>query len=534
MRLVKASEMQEMDRVSIHESGISGVVLMENAARGATRIFLEHFNPPPNSQILILCGRGNNGGDGYVMARYLHQKGLKVTVIVLSKMNLITGEALINLDIIRNMAIDVLETPDKKSFERVMDLVGGCDFLIDGIIGTGLNSPVRDFFGEVIEAINGSAKPIMAIDIPSGLNADTGQIMGVAVKADLTVTFGFPKVGQVIYPGYDYVGRLARIDIGITDEAIAKVPAQYHLTEPVDFDYLFRGDKQDIHKGNRGHLLILAGSTGKTGAAALTALGALRAGAGLVTLGVPENLNTILEAKLTEAMTEPLPATEDGSLSVEAEGRIKALMEGKTAVALGPGLSTNDETVTLVRRLVENCDLPMVIDADGLNALSGALSVLNKSCDRTILTPHPGEMARLTGLKSANLQADRVGAALEFVERHKCFLVLKGARTLIADPAGSLYINPTGNPALSSGGSGDVLTGLIGGFLARGWTPDKAALAGVYMHGMAADFLAEDMGQCGIMASELLDVLPGLKENLADGDWPLETPPLHEDFCHPL
>ncbi|MBW2610266.1 MAG: NAD(P)H-hydrate dehydratase [Deltaproteobacteria bacterium] len=534
MRLVKASEMQEMDRLAIQELGIPGVVLMENAARGASRIFLEHFDPPQDSLVLVICGRGNNGGDGYVMARYLLQAGLKVAVVVLSDLEKISGDALINLEIIRHMGLETVEAPDPDTWAGLGQALKDCDYIIDGILGTGLNSPVRGLYAQVIEEVNASEKPVMAIDIPSGLNADTGQIMGIAVDADLTVTFGFPKLGQLMFPGADLVGRLARIDIGIPDTVADQVPTECHVVEPEYFSSLFHSEKGDIHKGNRGHLLILAGSTGKTGAATLTALGALRAGAGLVTLGVPRGLNHILESKLTEAMTVPLPETEDGGLSLEAEKEIKGLIEGKTALAIGPGLSTNEETSALVRKIVSTCGLPMVIDADGLNGLASELNVLADHKGKRILTPHPGEMGGLTGLKNSDIQSDRAGTAIRFAKEHGCYLVLKGARTLIAEPDGKIFLNPTGGPALASGGSGDVLTGLIAGLLARGWPMAKAAMAGVYMHGMAADLLAEDMGQAGILAGELLDVLPELMAAIARGEWPLEDLPFHMDFYHPL
>jgi hydroxyethylthiazole kinase-like uncharacterized protein yjeF len=343
MRLVRASEIQEMDRLTIHEWGIPGIVLMENAGRAATRIFLDHFTPPLNSHVIVLCGRGNNGGDGYVVARYLHQAGLRVTVVVLSEPDKVSGDALTNLNVIRHMGLEILEIPGIDEWARQRQAVRECEFLIDAILGTGLNSPVKDFYGQIIEQINGSGRPVMSIDIPSGLNADTGQVMGVAVRADLTVTFGFPKLGQLVFPGADLVGRLTRADIGIPDGVASRVQATSDVTEPEDFAPLFRAERQDIHKGDRGHLLVLAGSTGKTGAATLTALGALRAGAGLVTLGVPESLNPILEAKLTEAMTVPLPETPNGSLSLGAEAKIIDIMDGKTALALGPGLSTHPD-----------------------------------------------------------------------------------------------------------------------------------------------------------------------------------------------
>lgn len=534
MRLVKASEIQEMDRITIQELGMPGAVLMENAARGATRVFLDHFAPSTNSHVVVLCGRGNNGGDGYVMARYLQQEGFRVTVILLSKLNNVSGDALINLKVIQKMGLEILEVPDAKRWGTKRRVLRNCDYIIDGILGTGLNSPVKGFYSQVLKYVNALGKPVMAIDIPSGLNADTGQIMGLAIKAELTATFGFPKVGQLIFPGADLVGRLVKIDIGIPDSVASQVPMSAVTTDPSDLSHLLAPEDQDIHKGNRGHLLVLSGSTGKTGAAALTALGGLRAGAGLVTLGVPKSLNPILENKLTEAMTEPLPETSDGCLSLEAEKKIRALMEGKTALALGPGLSTDPETASLVRRIVAGSRLPMVIDADGLNALSQDQSSLSSCSQNAILTPHPGEMARLVGIKTSAIQHDRIGTATQFVKKYGCYLVLKGARTLIAQPDGKLYVNPTGNPALSSGGAGDVLTGLIGGFLARGSSMIEAAVAGVYLHGMAADYLAEDMGQVGVLAGELLEVVPELMFSLSRGEWPLESPSPYADLYYPL
>lgn len=534
MRLVKSFEMREMDRLTIQNLGIPGAVLMENAARGATRIFMDHFEPSKDAHVVILCGGGNNGGDGYVMARYIKEAGVAVTVIVLSELKNISGDARINLDVIQRMDMEILEIPDAKKWVKGRRVMRDCDVIIDGILGTGLNSPVRGFYRKVIEEVNLLDKPVMSIDIPSGLNADTGQIMGAAIVADLTVTFGFPKIGQLVFPGAKVVGRLTRIDIGIPESIGRQVPESARMPEPDDFRLLFSAEGQDIHKGTRGHLLVLAGSTGKTGAATLTGLGALRAGAGLVTLGVPKTLNPILEGKLTEVMTVPLPETPEGSLSLKAETEINMHMEGKTALALGPGLATHPETTTLVRNIVKTCRVPMVIDADGLNALSEDLGVLADCKGGVILTPHPGEMGRLTGMKISDIQDDRVGTARRFVEKYECYLVLKGARTLIAEPGGAIYVNPTGNPALSSGGSGDVLTGLLGGFLARRWPIKEAGIAAAYLHGLAADYLSEDMGQTGVLAGDLLDVFPELIHTLSLGEWPLENPPLHADLYHPL
>ncbi|MBN2031900.1 MAG: NAD(P)H-hydrate dehydratase [Deltaproteobacteria bacterium] len=534
MRLVKAFEMQEMDRFTIQEMGIAGIVLMENAARGATHIFLEHFEPPRNARVLFLCGGGNNGGDGYVMARCLQQKGLQVSVLVLCERQKITGDALTNLNVLERMGLDVQDVPGPEPWASCLSLLENADFIVDGILGTGLKSSVRGFYRQVIGDVNASLKPVMAIDIPSGLNADTGAVMGAAIRADVTATFGFPKLGQLLFPGAGLVGRLIRVDIGIPGASADRVSNQCRLTEIQDIREALPVEGPDIHKGARGHLLLLAGSTGKTGAAVLASLAALRAGAGLVTLGIPRSLNPILENKLTEPMTHPLPETEAGTLSLGAEQEILKLLQGKNALALGPGLSTHEETVVLIRRIVSHCPLPIVIDADGLNALAGDRTSLHFGCEEVILTPHPGEMARLTGLSNSEVQADRIGLASSFARDHGCHLVLKGARTVIAGPDGRIHVNPTGNRSLASGGSGDVLTGLLGGLLARGLPPEKAAVCGVYLHGLSADYVAEKMGQVGMLAGDLLEAIPRLMAALSAGQWPLGAPPPEKDLYYPL
>lgn len=514
MRLITASEMREMDRLTIEEAGIPGVVLMENAAGSAAEIFLEHFNPPPDSLIYIICGKGNNGGDGFVIARYLHESGMNVSVAITGERSSIKGDALINLSAIQKLGIKFSEINDDTALDAFIKRITGCSYIIDGIFGTGLNSPVKGIYKKIIDAVNDSKIPVMSIDIPSGLNSDTGEIMGSAIKADLTVTFGFIKPGQVVYPGAGLTGKLVNVDIGIPRMISEKIETTHRLIDPDDFIHDLTCEKPDTHKGSRGHLLIIAGSTGKTGAAALAALGALRAGAGLVTVGIPESLNSIMECKLTEAMTVPLPETKAGALSFNAIDDILRLASGKTAIAIGPGLSTDPETVRLVCEIIKRCSLPMVLDADALNAISMNPDILNLLDEKKILTPHPGEMSRLTGLETKIIQADRLKASREFVKKRRCYLVLKGARTVIAEPNGMLNINPTGNQSLSTGGTGDVLTGIIAGLLARGLSEIKAATAGVYIHGLAADMYAEQNGDSGMIASDLLDKIPSLINSL--------------------
>lgn len=525
MRLTTASEIREMDRMTIEEIGIPGIVLMENAARGAGRVFLEHFNPSPGSRVLVICGKGNNGGDGFAMARHLSLYGLKVVVVLLAEASRVSGDALINLDIIRRMGgIEVIEAPAAAELKEALGHIERCAFIIDAIFGTGLNSDVKGIYRDAIKAINSSGRQVMSVDMPSGINSDDGRVMGVAVRADLTVTFGFAKPGLVVFPGAGLSGRVVCVDIGIPHAVADMVGSRHYISGPDAFTHLFKEERPDTHKGDRGHLLILAGSTGKTGAAAMTAMGALRTGAGLVTLGIPAGLNSILEVKLTEAMTVPLPETAEGSLSQEAGDEILSLAKGKTAIAIGPGLSTNPETTALVRKIVTECDLPMIIDADGLNALAEEPAMLERLDERKILTPHPGEMARLTGLKGADVQVDRIGTVARFVEGCRSCLVLKGARTVISGSQDKMYINPTGGPALSSGGSGDVLTGIISGLLTRGMPVMEAALAGVYIHGLAGDLLAGERGKTGVIAGDLLNVIPRLMESLKSKELPAQPP----------
>jgi len=334
--------------------------------------------------------------------------------------------------------------------------------------------------------------------------------MGEAIRADMTATFGLPKVGQMIYPGAELVGHLEVIEIGIPEFVVEEAGIRISLVEPSEIRASLEPRRPDAHKGNFGHLLVLAGSPGKTGAAALTCLGALRCGAGLVTLGIPASLNPLLEAKLTEAMTIPLPETPGCALSRTAEGEIEEARKTMLCLAMGPGLSTDPDTAELVRSIISGTKGPMVVDADGLNALSGHLDCLERATGPIILTPHPGEMGRLAGLSAAEVQKRRLPAATEFAQQYHLTLVLKGARTLVAAPEGEVYIIQTGNPGMASGGMGDVLTGMIAAFVALGNDPTWAAVLGAYFHGLAGDRAAQTKGPVGILASDLLDHLPTL------------------------
>jgi NAD(P)H-hydrate epimerase len=516
MYLVTANEMQEMDRQTIESFGLPGRVLMENAARGATRFLLEQFKSLANKKVAVVAGLGNNGGDGFVMARYLAQKGIRVSVYLLSQSHKVRGDAAANLKLLSPLNIPVIEIPDQESFSVHKTAMRHHHIWVDAILGTGLKSDVKGFFKEIIDFINNSNKPVFAVDIPSGLNSDTGQPCGVCIRANATATFAFAKTGHILFPGAIYTGNLEIVDIGVPTHIADNVrPLQFLLT-PDLIHTVFQPRPPDVHKGHFGHLLVIAGSPGKTGAAAMTAISAMRTGAGLVTLGIPASLNAILETQVIEAMTHPLPETGDGILGEVSFNKIMDLLADKKCLTIGPGIGTALETKTLVHRLIKDSTKPIVVDADGLNSLVGHTEILTNLNVPVILTPHPGEMARLIDTTSGDVQKDRIGCARNFAENFNTHLVLKGARTVIAHPDGRVFINPTGNSGMASGGMGDVLTGIIAGFISQGHSPELAAHAGVYLHGAVADSLAENSGPFGYLATEVMNAIPEQIKKMAN------------------
>lgn len=524
MYLVTADEMQRMDHTTIDAFGIPGRVLMENAGRGATAFFLESVYRHHPGPVGVVAGRGNNGGDGFVMARYLYQKGIPVTVFLLADRQRVSGDAADNLALIDRMGVPVLVMPDADAFDAQSATLHHQCTWIDAILGTGLTADVRGHFHRAIDFINCRERPVFAVDIPSGIHTDTGQVCGIAIRAAATATFGFAKLGHLCYPGRELSGRLKIIEIGIPPHVARQVGARQYLITPDLLKPSLPLRSPTTHKGNTGHLLVLAGSPGKTGAAAMAATAAMRAGAGLVTLGIPRSLNPIVETLVTEAMTVGLPETAGGTLDASALDRIRPLMQDKRCLAMGPGLGTDPATGELMRRLLAAATLPMVVDADGLNLIATDLSMLPDGKPPMVLTPHPGEMARLCGASTSDIQADRVGHARAFATRHGVHLVLKGAATVVAQPDGSVFVNPTGNPGMAAGGMGDVLTGLIAGLIAQGVEVGTAALAGVYLHGAAADRMVRRKAAVGFLAGEVMHTLPEAIDDLRTGNhrqcWP--------------
>lgn len=513
MNLLTATQMRELDRIAIEEWQVPGLVLMENAGRATAEHLEEYFDDLHPGPVTIFAGKGNNGGDGYVIARHLLNRGWDVATVVLADPEKVTGDARVNLDILIKSGAEIEFISEDTSFDEQLEPFQQTGLVVDALFGTGLSSKVEGLYARVIDWINSSAAVVVAVDIPSGIDATSGQVLGSAVFADLTVTFASAKVGHVVYPAVEFVGDLIVSDIGIPKQLADQQKIDHLFINAEAAQYLLPARPASGHKGTFGHLLLVAGSTGKSGAAALAAEGGLRAGAGLATLACPAHLNPVFEIKLTEVMTVPLPEV-DGMVSMQALSDLRALWQEKSVLAIGPGLGTGDEIGGLVRRLVRECPLPMVIDADGINALVGHLDVFSGREAATILTPHPGEMARLLGCAIADVESDRISIARDFACEHGVILVLKGARTVVAEPGGAVFINGSGNPALACGGTGDVLTGVIGGLVGQGMTAVAAVLLGVYMHGRAADRLFETEGRAGILATDLLKEIPATRREL--------------------
>ncbi len=508
MKILTGEQMRTLDQKAIRELGIPGIILMENAGRGVFEHMLDFWQDIDSKKIGICCGGGNNGGDGFVVARYLMNRGQKPEVFLFADQKKVRGDAKINLDILINTGGRVYVIPDQDALNTYKDILGKCHIIVDAIFGTGLKPPVTGFLAETIQFINGLQKEIVAVDIPSGLGSDSPKITGSCIKANLTVTFALPKVSHLLPPAMDMVGDLRIVDIGIPDFLINE--NEYEIMA-LDLPFLAPFLKKRLpntHKGNYGHCLIIAGSEGKTGAACLAAQAALRIGAGLVTLGIPASLNDIVEIKLTEAMTLPLPETEERTLSVRALPRITEILPRISSIAIGPGLSQNPETGELVRKMINEIGLPMVIDADAINLIAGEFDLIKKAGHTPVLTPHPGEMARLIGSSVVEVLSGRPDIVKQHATEGGCYLVLKGYHTLMANPGGDIFLNLTGNPGMATGGMGDILTGMMAGLMAQGYSKQDSMLLSVYIHGLAGDLAAEIKGEEGLIATDLFDTLP--------------------------
>jgi len=523
MKLATAERMRELDRLTIETVGIPGLVLMENAGRGATDLLLEYYADACEAGVAILCGPGNNGGDGFVVARHLQNRGYACKCFLLGEKQRMAGDARVNLEIAEKIGIHVHELLDARDLETAEDDLGEVGVVVDALFGTGLTRPIAGLGAELIELVNELDAAVVAVDIPSGLGADDGRPTGPVIRADLTCTFGLAKVGQFLYPGRSYCGVVEVVDITIPRSL---VDAQFLPCELLEEDLIlpfFAPRSPETHKGDFGHVLVVGGSRGMSGAPLLAARAAVLSGAGLVTAAVPAPVMHAVEAGLVEALKVALPADYEGRLSAAALDSLLERMAGKTAVALGPGLGRGQDLEVLLAALVAQAKIPLVIDADGLNNLAGDLALLKKARAPLVLTPHPGEMARLLGKTNAEVQADRPSAAADLAQATEAVVVLKGAGTLVAAPDGRWWINSTGNPGMASGGMGDVLTGMIASFIAQGVPPLDAALCGVYLHGLAGDLAAETVGERALSAAALLDRVPEVIRAMEAAHFPPES-----------
>jgi hydroxyethylthiazole kinase-like uncharacterized protein yjeF len=510
MKIATREIVREIDRKTIEKHGISGITLMENAGRATADVITEEF--PFAEKVAVFAGGGNNGGDGFVIARHLIGRGIAVTTYLAGSAGKYKGDALTNLRALKKSGGEIVE------LEGSLRKYKQADLIVDALFGTGLDRELEGFYRKIIDFINSQPVTRLAVDIPSGLDANTGFPLGTAVLADVTVTFVLPKIGISVYPGLDYAGTVYVADISTPGFLESDIP--FELLTHASVRDVLKPRRPDTHKGTYGHLFILAGSPGKTGAATLASLGALRVGTGLVTVGIPASLNDIMEVKTTEAMTEPLPETDLRTLGKVSIKRAKEIIDNrKTALAIGPGMSVTKDTREFLFEIIRTTAVPMVIDADALTLIAEDPGILIKAKAPVVLTPHPGEMSRLTGITIGEIESDRIGVSLDFAKRYNVRLVLKGARTVVSTPGGNVYINTSGNAGMASGGMGDVLTGIIGGFLAQRLSPEDAARLGVFVHGLAGDAATRTQrGQAGIIAGDLTNELPHVLKELPSSD----------------
>ncbi len=517
MKILTAEAMQAVDRRAIEEIGIPSLVLMENAALGVVEAVARHF--PRAQAVAIFCGPGNNGGDGLAVGRHLALRGYEPRLFLATGGRGLAGDALTQLEICRRSRLEVVELLGAAEVDAALTDARGCDLVIDALFGTGLGRPLAGVFAELVAGLNTLPVPCLAIDLPSGLDASRAEVLGPHVQAELTVTFAAPKVAHVFLPAAQAVGELAVVDLGIPAFLLEEAAGDLSLLSAEEVAGLLPRRRPDGHKGDHGHALIVAGGPGRAGAAILASRAAVRCGAGLVTAAVPASIAATVDGGSIESMTLGLPAQVDGELGAEAAEAVLAAGQGKDAVALGPGLGRSEGAEAAIRAIAAACPLPLVLDADGLNAFAGRLGELAARRAPTVLTPHPGEMARLLGITAAEVQADRPAAARRAAELSGAVVVLKGHLTLVAAGRGlegacEVRVNPTGGPALASGGSGDVLTGMIAAFLAQGLAAGEAAAAGVFVHGLAGDRLAEASGAPAIAAADLAAELPAALASL--------------------
>lgn len=517
MKLVNSREMNEIDQQAIHEYGIPGLILMENAGIRTVEVIEEILQATSGKNVVVLVGRGNNGGDGLVIARHLMNAGATVFVFALAKPDLLPPDSRTNYEIFKNMGGQFCELHSEGDLDSLMICLFNSDLIVDALYGNGFKGSLNEYEARLVGMVNWCRKPVVAVDIPSGVDADSGMVHGTAIKASHTVCFALPKIGLVLEPGKDYVGTLSIADISIPRRLLEDNRLKTNLITADMVGPLIRMRPSESHKGTFGHALIVGGSTGLTGAVVMASYAALRCGAGLVTAALPETLLPIVDGVMTEVMTTPLPQSREALIGLEAMAFLDNLMGTVSVGAIGPGMSVHAEAAAVMQHILRRSGIPLVIDADGLNALVGNTEIFKDRQVPIVITPHPGEMARLTGRSITEIQSDRLGIARQFAMEWGVTLVLKGNKTVVADPLGNLFVNIIGNPGMATAGSGDVLCGIITGLIAQGLKATEAAVAGVYLHARCGDRVAEYKGQRGLVAGDLIATLPDILVGFEQG-----------------
>jgi NAD(P)H-hydrate epimerase len=502
MRVLNAEQMRDADRRTIEDVGVPSIVLMENAGRQVVAAIEAAFDSLASMRVAVLAGKGNNGGDGCVVARTMLERDIDVGVYLVGQRRDVKGDARVNLDVLQQLGVDVIEIADAAAWE-----LHGTDVLGDALFGTGLNAPLSGLVESIVADLNASARPVVSIDLPSGASADKPDVIGPTVHASLTVTLGAPKIPLVLPPAEAFAGNLVIADIGVPKAVIDAVEGpRIELLTKEAMRPLVEPRSHDSHKGDYGRVLVVAGSRGKTGAAHLAAMAALRSGAGLVTVATPASCVPIIAAMAAEYMTESLEETPEGGIAFEAVDRVLEI--GADVIAIGPGLGRSEPTMAFVQAVVERAGVPLVVDADALNAFDGDVDRLTgRDGVDIVITPHPGEMARLCGLSTEEVQSSRLSIARDFAATHRLHVVLKGHRTIVATPDGKAFINLTGNPGMATGGTGDVLTGMVAAWFGQLLDAEAAAKLAVYLHGSAGDLAEADEGEVAMIAGDLIDRL---------------------------
>jgi NAD(P)H-hydrate epimerase len=506
MKLVKSEEMQRMDAEAIDRIGIPSLELMENAGRGIAESIIAGIALDfDEGCFAIFCGKGNNGGDGFVIGRHLSNAGYEVVFYTLAPKKKLSKDSLAKYEKAEENNLEIILIKNIDQLPVHLEV----DFIIDALFGTGFSGAPKGLLADVIKYINNQIQDVIAVDMPSGLNADDGQYEGEVIDAQFTYTLAQPKYGLFVSPGREKSGEVEIVPIGIPNEVVDKFESYNYLITPEYVSSTLPERKPDGHKGTFGKLFLLAGSTGLTGAAVLAAESALRSGCGMTKVGCPKTVQPIIAQSIIESTTMPLPdVAKKGALALRSIGEVRKAIDEHQAVVIGPGLGQHHETKELVIRLLLGLTKPAIVDADGLNALVGELQVLQDTSAELIITPHPGEFQRLSGVDVPDDIHERIEVARKFAIEHQTILVLKGSPTLVAHYDGKVYLNPSGNSGMATGGSGDVLSGIIGSLLAQGMEPIDAARCGVYIHGLAGDMAADDLGERSLIASDMIEYLP--------------------------